>query len=94
MKVIGTQNSNLAYKIYIMDDRCDMAILSARFFGELVYTLGDFLIQSSTWQVEVISGSTSFHHIPQRYSTQSTHCLSNGQCKFFMREEGCSVKFR
>ena len=49
-----------------------MVILSVRF----LWRACTLAIQSSTWQVEVTSGSTSSHHVSQYYVIQSMHSLS------------------
>ena len=73
------------------------------FFGELILW-GDFPIQSSTRQIEVMSGSTGSCHMPQYYAIASMHNLlicpgsimggiyANSMI-LFMRDEGCSKFF-
>ena len=59
----------------IVDYRQDMAILISQFtfFGELVFPI---LNQSSTWQVEVKSGSTGSLCMPQYYAIRSMRSWS------------------
>ena len=70
------------------------------FFGELAIW-GDFPIQSSTWHVEITSGSTSSSHVPpilrNKEHTQFVDVseVDNGgiqQCSavLFVRDEGCT----
>ena len=59
----------------IVDYRWDMAILSVCFLWR-ARTRGDFPIQSSTWQVEVTSGSTGSSRAPQYTRIRSMRSLS------------------
>ena len=59
----------------IVDYRWDMAILSDRFLWQ-ARTRGDFPVQSSTWQVEVTSGSAGSSCVPQYTRVRSMRSLS------------------
>ena len=87
----------------IVDYRWDMAIFSVRFLWR-ARTRGDFPIQSSTWQVEVMSGSTGSSRAPQYTRIRSIRSLSMcpssnyGGMQYrgvilFTRDEGCSLSF-